>query len=96
MLELEPPEFAHLPYIANEKGSKLVKEPNLNNLRSKKFLPEAIINGVALLGWNPPHREDPGVVSAPVNVFMKHEVLTPKDIGATVSIQMMSQTFSSA
>lgn len=89
MLELEPPEFAHLPFIANEKGKELVKEPTLSNLRSKKFLPEAIINGVALLGWNPPHREDPGIISAPVNVFMKHEVLTPKDIQATVTPELV-------
>jgi hypothetical protein len=49
------------------------------------FLPEAVFNGTALLGWNPPHREDPGIVSSPVNVFMKHEVLGPQDIEGSVS-----------
>lgn len=51
----------------------------------KGFLPETIMNGLALLGWNPPHREDPGIISSPVNVFMKHEVLIDKDLLSLVS-----------
>ena len=50
------------------------------------MLPEAMLNGLALLGWNPPHREDPGIVSSPVSVFMKHEVLTMKDLLGVVRI----------
>jgi hypothetical protein len=61
-----------------------VKEPTLNGLKDKGFLPEAVLNGIALLGWNPPHREDPSVISAPLNAFMKYEVLTLKDIESTV------------
>ena len=57
-----------------------MKEPTLKGMIDKGFLPEAVLNGVALLGWNPPHREDPGIVSSTVNVFMKHEVLTLKDL----------------
>ena len=29
MLELDAPEFAHIPSIANDKGAKLLKEPTL-------------------------------------------------------------------
>jgi hypothetical protein len=50
----------------------------------KGFLPETLLNGVALLGWNPPHREDPSVVSSSINTFMKNEVLDIKDIFGTV------------
>lgn len=80
MLEIEPPEFAHLSYISNQNGSKLWKEEKISSMLEKGFLPETILNGLALLGWNPPHREDPGIISSPVNVFMKHEVLTEKDL----------------
>jgi len=37
-----------------------------------------MVNGLALLGWNPPHRAD-DVVEKP-GVFSKHEVLTMKDL----------------
>lgn len=53
--------------------------------KDQGFLPEALINGLALLGWNPPHREDPDVVSQNTNIFLKHEVLSMKDLLATVS-----------
>jgi hypothetical protein len=43
------------------------------------------VNGIALLGWNPPHREDPGIISSSVNAFMKHEVLDQKDLFTMVS-----------
>jgi hypothetical protein len=37
-----------------------------------------MVNGLALLGWNPPHRSDE-VVEKP-GVFSKHEVLTMQDL----------------
>jgi hypothetical protein len=48
------------------------------------MLTEAMINCAVLLGWNPPHREDPSVISGPMSVFMKHEVLNMKDLLGTV------------
>lgn len=47
-------------------------------------MPEALINGAALLGWNPPHREDASVISGPVSIFMKSEVLGMKDLNDLV------------
>lgn len=85
MLEIEPPSFAHLPYIIDSKKQRLQKEPSIDSLINKGFLSEALINGVSILGWNPPHREDPGIISSSINQFMKHEVLTLKDIIGTVS-----------
>lgn len=85
MLEIDPPEFAHLPIIlqASARSAKdipLKNEPTLNQMIDKGFFPEAILNNVALLGWNPPHREDPTIVSSAMKVFMKHEMLTKKDL----------------
>ena len=52
----ERPEYVHLPHIIREDGSKLSKrkgDPSFEDLVGMGYLPEAIVNYVALLGWNP-------------------------------------------
>jgi len=53
----KPPKFAHLPLILNPDRSKLSKrEKNLVSIadfQKAGYLPEAIINYLALLGWHP-------------------------------------------
>ncbi|OGY79572.1 MAG: glutamate--tRNA ligase [Candidatus Kerfeldbacteria bacterium RIFCSPHIGHO2_02_FULL_42_14] len=52
----QPPVFAHLPVIIKDGGKKLSKREKdaaFEELLDQGFLPEAIINYVALLGWNP-------------------------------------------
>lgn len=51
----EAPEFAHLPLILNEDKSKLSKRKNkvsMDDYLKDGYLPEALINFLALLGWN--------------------------------------------
>lgn len=51
-----PPKFAHLPLLINSDGSKLSKRQDsahVSHYISSGFLPEALINFVAFLGWNP-------------------------------------------
>ncbi|HKY59044.1 MAG TPA: glutamate--tRNA ligase [Aeromicrobium sp.] len=48
------PEFAHLPYVMGEGNRKLSKrdpESNLLGYREAGFLPEGLLNYLALLGW---------------------------------------------
>ena len=48
------PEFAHLPYVMGEGNRKLSKrdpESNLLGYRAAGFLPEGLLNYLALLGW---------------------------------------------
>jgi glutamyl-tRNA synthetase len=48
------PEFAHLPYVTGEGNRKLSKrdpESNLLAYRDRGFLPEGLLNYLALLGW---------------------------------------------
>jgi glutamyl-tRNA synthetase len=50
------PAFAHLPLLLNPDRSKLSKRQGdvaVEDYRTKGFLPEALLNFVALLGWNP-------------------------------------------
>lgn len=50
-----PPKFIHLPLILNKEGGKLSKRQGdvfLEQYKDKGYLPEAIINFSALLGWH--------------------------------------------
>lgn len=52
----EPPVFAHLPLLLNPDRTKLSKRQGdvaAESYRDKGYLPEALINFIALLGWNP-------------------------------------------
>lgn len=50
------PEYIHLPHIIREDGAKMSKrkgDPSFEDLVRMGYLPQAIVNYVALLGWNP-------------------------------------------
>ncbi len=52
----EPPRFAHVPLILNPDRSKLSKrqgDVDVDEYRRKGYFPEALVNFVAFLGWNP-------------------------------------------
>lgn len=51
-----PPQYAHLPLILNEDRSKLSKREGAENFtyyEERGYLPEAVANFLALLGWSP-------------------------------------------
>lgn len=53
----EPVAFAHMPLLVNERRKKLSKrrdDVSVADYRAEGFLPEAIVNYLALLGWGPP------------------------------------------
>lgn len=55
-LGFELPEFAHIPMILGEDGTRLSKRhgaTSVTEYRDKGYLPEAITNFIALLGWSP-------------------------------------------
>jgi glutamyl-tRNA synthetase len=50
------PVFAHLPLILNDQGRKLSKRRDkvaVEDYRDEGYLPEALVNYLALLGWSP-------------------------------------------
>lgn len=52
----EPPAFAHLPLLVNEQKKKLSKrrdDVSVADYRARGYLPEAMRNYLALLGWGP-------------------------------------------
>ncbi len=55
-LGAEVPKFAHLPMIVNAQGKPYSKRDGdafVGDFREKGFLPEALFNYLALLGWSP-------------------------------------------
>lgn len=56
MLGWKPPQFAHLPLILNPDKSKMSKRYAATSVLEYKktgYLPEALFNFIALLGWHP-------------------------------------------
>jgi glutamyl-tRNA synthetase len=50
------PEYVHLPHIVKEGGKKLSKragDASFQDLVARGYLPQAIVNYIALLGWHP-------------------------------------------
>ena len=55
------PRFGHLPYVTGEGNKKLSKrdpESNLFHHRDRGFIPEGLVNYLALLGWSLTHDRD--------------------------------------
>lgn len=55
-LKFDEPKYGHLPLFLNPDRSKMSKrylESSLRDYRAQGYLPEAIINFIALLGWHP-------------------------------------------
>jgi len=53
----DPPVYAHLPLLVNERRKKLSKrrdDVSLADYMGRGYLPEAMVNALALLGWGPP------------------------------------------
>lgn len=53
---VKPPYYAHIPLILNPDGSKMSKRDRgaaVHFYREEGYLPEALVNYLALLGWSP-------------------------------------------
>ncbi len=72
-----PPAFAHVPIVLGPDKKKLSKRHGAKRLldyRSDGYLPAALINAMALLGWSPPGDEDILSVDDIVKLFDIHDV----------------------
>ncbi|MDP0399055.1 glutamate--tRNA ligase [Tsukamurella strandjordii] len=68
------PEFGHLPFVMGEGNKKLSKrdpESNLFHHRDRGFIPEGLLNYLALLGWG---------ISADNDVFSLDEMIAAFDV----------------
>lgn len=60
-LGAEAPKYAHLPMITNAQGKPYSKRDGaafVGDFREKGYLPDALVNYLALLGWSPGHDKE--------------------------------------
>jgi len=74
-----PPEFAHIPLLLNKDRSKLSKrqgDVSVEEYIKKNYSKEAILNFIALLGWNPGSGEENEIFSLQelCNIFSLEKV----------------------
>ncbi len=68
----EIPMYVHLPAVMKDEHNKLSKrngDASFNDLVNKGYLPEAILNYIALLGWAPPTEQEIYSLSDLIKVF---------------------------
>ncbi|MBL89330.1 MAG: glutamate--tRNA ligase [Actinobacteria bacterium] len=71
------PIYAHLPLLVNEQRKKLSKRRDdvaVGDYREKGFLPEAMVNYLALLGWGPPDGVEIRSLAEIVEIFSIEDV----------------------
>ena len=71
------PRFGHLPYVTGEGSRKLSKrdpESNLFHHRDRGFIPEGLVNYLALLGWSLTHDRDVFSIDEMVAAFDVEDV----------------------
>ena len=76
-LELELPQFAHIPLVLDDSGRKLSKRHHgdlvaVNRYREQGYLPEAMLNFVARLGWSYDDKQE---------IFSVEELVEKFDLG---------------
>jgi len=70
------PEFGHLPYVMGEGNKKLSKrdpQASMNHYRAAGYLPEGLLNYLALLGW---------AIAPDHDIFSMREMIAAFDIAA--------------
>lgn len=71
------PQFGHLPYVMGEGNKKLSKrdpESNLFHHRDRGFIPEGLLNYLALLGWGLSADQDIFTLAEMAKAFDVHDV----------------------
>jgi glutamyl-tRNA synthetase len=73
----EKPQYAHLPLLVNAQRKKLSKrrdDVSLMQFLRKGYLPEAMVNHLALLGWGPPDDKEIRPISEIIELFKLENV----------------------
>ncbi len=85
-----PPQFAHLPLLLNKDRSKLSKRQGdvaVEDYLNKGYLPEALINYVALLGWHP---QDDREFFSPKDLIKEFDLKRVQKAGAVFSLEKLN------
>ncbi|MDO8466732.1 MAG: glutamate--tRNA ligase [bacterium] len=75
------PEYGHIPLILNADRSKMSKRfsaTSINEYREKGYLPETMVNFMALLGWHP--APQPSVEARGKSAVVEKEIFTAEEL----------------
>lgn len=89
-LGFTPPQFAHVPLILNPDRSKMSKRYNdvaLTDYRAEGYLPDAIFNFLAYLGWHP--KDDKEVMSRG-EIIQEFDLSRVQKAGAVFNIDKLN------
>ena len=89
----EVPEYVHCPTITDENHKKLSKRcghSSVEDLLDQGFLPEAIINFVALLGWSPTEDREIFSLKELEEVFDYHHISKSPAVFDIVKLRWMN------
>lgn len=92
----EAPEFVHLTVFLSKEGGKMSKrhgETSLLAFRDKGYLPEATVNFMALLGWNPKTEEEFFSMEELVQRFDIHMINISNPMFETEKLDWMNQQY---
>ena len=88
-LGFSQPQYAHLPLLLGPDRSKLSKrhgDTSVSDYRRDGYLPEALVNFIALLGWNP--GDDQEILSQE-ELVQKFDIKQVQKSGAVVDVQKL-------
>ncbi len=83
------PHFAHLPLLRNQDKSKISKRKNpvaVEFYRREGYLPEALVNFLALMGWSMPHDQEIFTLEEMINNFTFDRIGT---VGPVFDVQKL-------
>lgn len=75
---VEPPQYAHIPLILNNDGSKMSKRDtgaSLTHYMENGYAPEAVLNYLCLLGWSPKNNREKMPMSEIIELFDLPQIL---------------------
>ena len=93
VLGLKQPELVHLPIILGSDHTKLSKRHGAKSAldyRNEGFVKEAILNFIALLGWNPGGEKEQMSLEEMVNIFKLEDINTANPIFDTKKLEWLN------
>ncbi len=85
------PIYAHMPFILNTDRSKLSKRQqgemvSLKYYKEKGFLPEAMVNFLAFIGWNPGDNQE---IMSMTEIINKFDIMKVQKAGAIFNMEKL-------
>ncbi|MFA7577749.1 MAG: glutamate--tRNA ligase [Candidatus Muiribacteriota bacterium] len=95
-LGFEVPEFAHIPMILGPDGSRLSKRhgaTSVEEYQKQGYVKEALVNFLALLGWNPKNDEEIMTVENIIQKFKLEDVIKSPAVFNTEKLKWMNSQY---